>query len=260
MLGVAKTATDEEIKRAYRKLARKHHPDLNPGDKSAEAKFKEINEANEVLGDPEKRRKYDELGANWRQYEQQAAAGRAAGVGGGFGRAARRLSDGEPRGNGADVRSAARRRRSPTSSRRSSAAAASHVAGGPARAIAPSTARPRRRGRGGTDARRSVCRHDAEGGPVPRNGKDHTVEVRIPAGIKDGARDSRGRRRRPLERQRAGRRSVPVRARAAAPALRTARPGSRTRAPRARDDGGAGRRNRRGRRCPGPRCASRFRR
>ena len=74
-LGVAKTATDKEIKQAYRKLARKHHPDVNPGDKAAEAKFKEINEAYEVLGDPAKRKKYDELGANWRMYEQ-AGAGR----------------------------------------------------------------------------------------------------------------------------------------------------------------------------------------
>ena len=70
ILGIAKTASDADIKRAYRKLARKYHPDLNPGDKTAEATFKEVNEANEVLGDPEKRRKYDELGANWRAYEQ----------------------------------------------------------------------------------------------------------------------------------------------------------------------------------------------
>jgi curved DNA-binding protein len=69
-LGVSKTATEKEIKQAYRKLARKHHPDVNPGDKSAESRFKEINEAYEVLGDPPKRKKYDELGANWRQYEQ----------------------------------------------------------------------------------------------------------------------------------------------------------------------------------------------
>jgi curved DNA-binding protein len=76
-LGVAKTATEKEIKQAYRKLARKFHPDVNPGDKTAEARFKEINEAYEVLGDPPKRKKYDELGANWRAYEQ-------AGAGAGF--------------------------------------------------------------------------------------------------------------------------------------------------------------------------------
>ncbi len=68
-LGVSKTATDKEIKQAFRKLARKYHPDVNPGDKSAEAKFKEVNEANEVLSDPDRRKKYDELGANWRAYE-----------------------------------------------------------------------------------------------------------------------------------------------------------------------------------------------
>jgi DnaJ-class molecular chaperone len=74
-LGVAKTANAKEIKQAFRKLARKHHPDVNPGDKAAEAKFKEINEAYEVLGDPDKRKKYDELGANWRAYEQAGAGG-----------------------------------------------------------------------------------------------------------------------------------------------------------------------------------------
>src|ERR1700740_3570652 len=74
-LGVNKGATEKEIKQAFRKLARKHHPDVNPGDKAAESKFKEINEAYEVLGDPPKRKKYDELGANWRAYEQAERAG-----------------------------------------------------------------------------------------------------------------------------------------------------------------------------------------
>ena len=70
-LGVAKTATSDEIKKAYRKLAQKYHPDKNPGDKQAEDKFKEINQANEVLSDPDKRAKYDKLGSNWKNYQQQ---------------------------------------------------------------------------------------------------------------------------------------------------------------------------------------------
>ncbi|MBF9221590.1 DnaJ C-terminal domain-containing protein [Hymenobacter ruricola] len=81
-LGLDKTATPEQIKKAYRKLARQHHPDVNPNDKTAEQKFKEVNEANEVLSDPEKRKKYDQFGADWQRYQQQPGGG--AGQPGGF--------------------------------------------------------------------------------------------------------------------------------------------------------------------------------
>jgi curved DNA-binding protein len=70
LLGVNKNASADDIKKAYRRLARKYHPDLNPGDKTAESKFKEITEANEVLSDPEKRSQYDRFGQYWKQSEQ----------------------------------------------------------------------------------------------------------------------------------------------------------------------------------------------
>ena len=70
MLGVEKNATQDEIKKAYRRLARKHHPDLNPNDKDAKSRFQQINEANEVLSDPVKRKKYDQLGKDWQHAEQ----------------------------------------------------------------------------------------------------------------------------------------------------------------------------------------------
>mgnify|MGYP002777793392 CR=1 FL=1 len=82
ILGVSKGASEAEIKKVYRKLARKYHPDLNPGDRAAEAKFKEINEAYEVLSDPEKRQKYDQFGQYWQQMGGQPGSG---GVGVDFG-------------------------------------------------------------------------------------------------------------------------------------------------------------------------------
>ncbi len=75
ILGVSKEATEAEIKSAYRKLAKQYHPDKNPGDNKAEEKFKEINEANEVLGDPQKRAKYDQLGASYQRYQQYGGTG-----------------------------------------------------------------------------------------------------------------------------------------------------------------------------------------
>lgn len=87
LLGLDKSASQAEVKKAYRKLARKYHPDLNPNDKEAQAKFQQINEAHEVLSDPEKRKKYDEYGKDWKHADQfeEAKRQQAAG-GGGFGR------------------------------------------------------------------------------------------------------------------------------------------------------------------------------
>ena len=91
VLGVNKNAAADEIKTAYRKLARKHHPDLNPNDKEANKRFQQINEANEVLSDPDKRKKYDQYGKDWMHAEafekaqQAGGGGRGQGAQGGFG-------------------------------------------------------------------------------------------------------------------------------------------------------------------------------
>jgi len=99
VLGVDKKATQDEIKKAYRKLARKYHPDLNPKDKEANKLFQQINEANEALSDPDKRKKYDEYGENWKHADQYDQAKQSGGnpFGGG-----RRSSSGGFGGGGSD--------------------------------------------------------------------------------------------------------------------------------------------------------------
>jgi DnaJ-class molecular chaperone len=194
-LGVSKTATDKEIKQAFRKLARKYHPDVNPGDKSAEAKFKEVNEANEVLSDPEKRKKYDELGANWRAYENAPPGANAYGgspFGGGTWSARggqggfRTMSEEEMAdmfGGGGDE--------SPFSDFFKT------FFGGtdPDEAGSGSRARSRARNRKGQDVEHpfELDLEDAIRGSVHKlqlrhDGHARTVEVRIPAGVTDGSR------------------------------------------------------------------------
>jgi curved DNA-binding protein len=186
VLGVAKTASDKEIKQAFRKLARKYHPDVNPGDKAAEMRFKELNEANEVLSDPEKRKKYDELGANWRMYEQAQRSGSGAGspfgqwsnsTGGGF----RTMTEDEVADmfGGED---------SPFSDFFKT------FFGGPGGGSTRTRARTTRPTKGrDVEHEIELDLEEALQGSVQRlginqDGQHRTVEVRIPAGVTDGSR------------------------------------------------------------------------
>jgi DnaJ-class molecular chaperone len=195
-LGVSKTATDKEIKQAFRKLARKYHPDVNPGDKAAEAKFKEVNEANEVLSDPQKRKKYDELGANWRAYENAPPGADPFGGGSPFGGEWRTSGGGpggfrtmteeemnEMFGGGGD---------SPFSDFFQTFFGGM---GGAQDASAGRAGRARPRARKGQDVEHpfELDLEDAIRGSVQRlqlrhDGHARTVEVRIPAGVTDGSR------------------------------------------------------------------------
>jgi DnaJ-class molecular chaperone len=190
-LGVAKTASDKEIKQAFRKLARKHHPDVNPGDKAAEAKFKEINEAYEVLGDPAKRKKYDELGANWRMYEQAAgspggpqAGGWNVNFGGGQG-GFRTMTAEEMRDMFGDA--------DPFSDFFHTFFGGAGGAGGEAgRRARGARSRVARRGRD-IEHEMELDLEEALRGSTHRlalthDGQARTVDVRIPAGITDGSR------------------------------------------------------------------------
>ena len=193
-LGVPKTASEAEIKRAYRKLARKFHPDLNPGDKTAEARFKEINEANEVLGDPESRRKYDELGANWRQYEQAQREGGGAPFGagnpfaGGFGGGA-----GGP--GGATYRTMTPEEMQELFGGDDPFSDFFHTFFGGAAADPRTRGRARRATRGSdVDHSIELTLEEAFSGATRRlvmtrpDGSERTIDVKIPAGVKEGAR------------------------------------------------------------------------
>src|SRR5687768_9173899 len=193
-LGVTKASTEKEIKGAFRKLARKFHPDVNPGDKASESKFKEINEAYEVLGDPAKRKKYDELGANWRAYEQAEAQGgpnpfsgrwnvNMGGSGGGGGGGFRTMTQEEMAELFGDA--------NPFSDFFTT------FFGGadPAAAGESRRGRPRSRQRAGRDVEHEIelTLEEAYQGTTRRlslkhDGHARTVDVRIPAGVGDGSR------------------------------------------------------------------------
>jgi molecular chaperone DnaJ len=195
ILGVSRNASEKDIKQAYRRLARKHHPDLNPGDKSAEAMFKEINAAYEVLSNTEKRKKYDQFGDQWEYAEQFAKAGGQEGVRWDFGKDGTTFEYGDSSGFGdifsslfGDAGIGSRMRRGPQRGQdiespiEVSLEEAYH---GSARVIQLETEEPCTACGGTGKVGNRVCTicNGAGGKIIPKR-----LEVKIPAGVRDGSR------------------------------------------------------------------------
>lgn len=195
ILGVSRNASEKEIKQAYRRLARKHHPDLNPGDKSAEARFKEINAAYEILSNAEKRKKYDQYGDQWEYAEQFAKARGQEGVRWDFGKGGTTFEYDDLSGFGdifsnlfGDAGIGSRMRRGPQRGQdiespiEVSLEEAYH---GSAHVIQLETAEPCTACGGTGKVGNRVCTicNGAGGKIIPKR-----LEVKIPAGVRDGSR------------------------------------------------------------------------
>jgi molecular chaperone DnaJ len=195
ILGVSRNASEKEIKQAYRRLARKHHPDLNPGDKSAEAKFKEINAAYEVLSNTEKRKKYDQFGEQWEYADQFAKAGGQERVRWDFGKGGTNFEYGDlsglgdifsslfgDSGIGSRMRRGSRRGQDIESTIEVTLDEAYH---GSTRMMQLQTEEPCTACGGTGRVGNRVCTicNGAGGKIIPKR-----LEVKIPAGVKDGSR------------------------------------------------------------------------
>lgn len=188
ILGVSKSADQKEVRQAYRKLARKYHPDVNPGDTAAEDKFKEMNEANEVLSDPEKRKQYDEMSTYYQQYGQWPGTGgttgdgRAYGEGGGQQRQYRPVNEEDLHDIFGD--------QSPFSDFFETYFSGSRAPGG---RTAPGSSKRQQTGQD-IEAGVEVSLNEAYKGTArafeltEQNGTTRRLEVKIPAGVDEGSR------------------------------------------------------------------------